>query len=65
MEHLKLIASAGPKFMSLINYCIPEVALQLGVALLREQPGANAYTGLVLILCGIALSQLRSPVKAQ
>jgi drug/metabolite transporter (DMT)-like permease len=63
LVHLKLIASAGPTFMSLINYCIPVVALLLGVALLREEPGANAYTGLVLILCGIALSQLRSSVK--
>jgi drug/metabolite transporter (DMT)-like permease len=57
--HLKLIASAGPTFMSLINYCIPVVALYIGVALLDEEPGANAYTGLALILAGIALSQLR------
>ena len=59
--HLKLIASAGPTFMSLINYCIPVVALLLGVALLGEEPGANAYSGLLLILAGIALSQLRRP----
>jgi len=45
--------------MSLINYCIPVVALLLGVALLGEEPGANAYSGLLLILAGIALSQLR------
>jgi drug/metabolite transporter (DMT)-like permease len=64
LVHLKLIASAGPTFMSLINYCIPVVALLLGVALLREEPGANAYTGLVLILCGIGVSQLRSSVKS-
>jgi drug/metabolite transporter (DMT)-like permease len=59
LVHLKLIASAGPTFMSLINYCIPVVALLIGVALLGEEPGANAYTGLVLILAGIAVSQLR------
>jgi len=57
--HLKLIASAGPTFMSLINYCIPVVALLIGVALLGEEPGASAYWGLLLILAGIALSQLR------
>ena len=57
--YLKLIGSAGPTFMSLTNYCIPVVALLLGVALLGEEPGANAYTGLVLILSGIALGQLR------
>ena len=59
LVHLKLIASAGPTFMSLINYCIPVVALLIGMALLGEEPGANAYWGLVLILAGIALSQLR------
>jgi drug/metabolite transporter (DMT)-like permease len=59
LVHLKLIASAGPTFMSLINYCIPVVALLIGVALLGEEPGANAYSGLLLILVGIALSQLR------
>jgi drug/metabolite transporter (DMT)-like permease len=66
LVHLKLIASAGPTFMSLINYCIPVVALLIGVALLGEEPGANAYSGLLLILAGIALSQLRSsrPVTA-
>ena len=57
--HLKLIASAGPTFMSLINYCIPVVALLIGVSLLGEKPGASAYWGLLLILAGIALSQLR------
>lgn len=59
LVHLKLIASAGPTFMSLINYCIPVVALLIGVALLGEEPGANAYSGLLLILAGIGLSQFR------
>jgi drug/metabolite transporter (DMT)-like permease len=57
--YLKLIGSAGPTFMSLTNYCIPVVALLLGVWLLGEVPGANAYTGLLMILTGIAISQLR------
>lgn len=57
--YLKLIGSAGPTFMSLTNYCIPVVALLLGMALLGEEPGANAYTGLLMILSGIAISQLR------
>jgi drug/metabolite transporter (DMT)-like permease len=57
--YLKLIGSAGPTFMSLTNYCIPIVALFLGMAILGEQPGPNAYAGLALILAGIALSQVR------
>ena len=63
MVHLKLIGSAGPTFMSLVNYCIPVVALLVGVALLGEEPGANAYWGLLLILAGIALSQLRRSIS--
>lgn len=54
-----LVGSAGPTFMSLVNYIAPCVALALGVAVLNEAPGPNAYAGLILILGGIALSQLR------
>jgi len=57
--YYKLIGAAGPTFMSLVNYCIPVVALVLGLLLLGEEPGANAYPGLILILAGIAVSQLR------
>jgi drug/metabolite transporter (DMT)-like permease len=56
---LKLVGSAGPTFMSMVNYCVPVVAVFLGVALLGEAPGANAYAGLVMILSGIAMSRLR------
>ncbi|MDP2238902.1 MAG: DMT family transporter [Burkholderiales bacterium] len=59
LVYLKLIDSAGPTFMSMVNYCVPVVAVFLGVALLGETPGVNAYTGLILILSGIALSRLR------
>jgi drug/metabolite transporter (DMT)-like permease len=45
--------------MSLVNYLSPPVAVFLGVGLLSEEPGANAYGGLALILSGIALSQWR------
>ena len=58
--YFRLISSAGPTFMSLVNYLSPGVAVLLGVALLGEQPGVNAYAGLALILSGIALSQLRT-----
>jgi len=54
-----IVGSAGPTFMSLVNYISPCVALLLGVAILNEEPGPNAYAGLLLILSGIALSQLR------
>ncbi len=57
--YFKLIGSAGPTFMSLVNYLSPPVAVFLGVTLMGEHPGVEAYTGLALILTGIALSQLR------
>ena len=55
--YFTLIASAGPTFMSLVNYLSPMVALLAGVTLLGEQPGASAVAGLALILLGIALSR--------
>ncbi len=55
--YFTLIASAGPTFMSLVNYLSPMVALLAGVALLGEQPGTSAVAGLGLILLGIALSR--------
>ena len=57
--YFKLIGSAGPTFMSLVNYLSPPVAVFLGVTVLGEHPGVEAYTGLALILAGIALSQSR------
>jgi drug/metabolite transporter (DMT)-like permease len=57
--YFRLISSAGPTFMSLVNYLSPAVAVFLGVTLLGEQPGVSAYAGLVLILTGIAVSQWR------
>lgn len=57
--YFALIGSAGPTFMSLVNYISPCVALLLGVAIMNEEPGPNAYAGLALILSGIALSQFR------
>lgn len=57
--YFRLIASAGPTFMSLVNYMSPAVAVFLGVALLGETPGIHAYFALLLILSGIAVSQWR------
>jgi drug/metabolite transporter (DMT)-like permease len=58
--YFALISSAGPSFMSLVNYLSPLVAVLCGVTLMGEHPGSQAYIALVLILSGIALSQLRT-----
>jgi drug/metabolite transporter (DMT)-like permease len=55
--YFRLIAAAGPTFMSLVNYLSPLVALLAGVLLLGEKPGVTAFAGLVLILSGIALTR--------
>jgi drug/metabolite transporter (DMT)-like permease len=57
--YFRLIAAAGPTFMSLVNYLTPVVALLGGVFLLGEQPGPSAFAGLALILAGIAVSRRR------
>jgi drug/metabolite transporter (DMT)-like permease len=55
---LKLVVIAGPSFTSFINYLIPVWAVLMGMLLLGERPGAGAIVALVLILCGIALSEI-------
>lgn len=57
--YFALVGSAGPTFLSLVNYLTPCVAVLLGVLIMNEEPGPNAYVGLALILSGIAVSQLR------
>jgi drug/metabolite transporter (DMT)-like permease len=57
--YYRLISSAGPSFMSLVNYLSPAVAVFAGVWLLGEAPGAAAYTGLAFILTGVAVTQWR------
>ncbi len=53
----RLIARAGPAFMSLVNYITPVIGLAVGTSALGERPNVTAYLGLVLILCGIAVSR--------
>lgn len=57
--YFMLIRSAGPTFMSLVNYLSPGVAVMLGLLVLGEAPRVTAYFGLGLILAGLAISQSR------
>lgn len=61
--YFMLIRSAGPSFMSLVNYLSPGVAVMLGLLVMGETPRATAYLGLALILAGIACSQSRRPAR--
>ena len=57
--YFQLIRSAGPSFMSLVNYLSPSVAVLLGLLIMGEHPSPNAYMGLALILIGIAVANRR------
>ncbi len=57
--YFMLIRSAGPSFMSLVNYLSPGVAVLLGLLVMGETPRMTAYFGLALILFGIAVTQRR------
>jgi len=57
--YFRLIDEAGPTFMSITNYLVPPVALVAGIVLLNESPSLWALAGLVLILAGIAVAELR------
>ena len=62
--YFRLIAAAGPTFMSNVNYLSPIVALAAGMLLMGERPGPTAVSGLLLILCGIALSRRTTTKRA-
>lgn len=57
--YFRLVRSAGPTFLSLVNYPVPIVAVATGALAFGERPGAEAWVALALILSGIALTQLR------
>ena len=57
--YFKLIALAGPSFVSLINYLIPAWAVLIGTLFLGERPEWTALAGLAFILSGIALAETK------
>lgn len=54
--YFRLIARAGPTFLSIVNYLNPLVALAAGVLLLDEPLQPTALAALALILGGIGLA---------
>ncbi|MCC6534964.1 MAG: DMT family transporter [Burkholderiales bacterium] len=56
LVYFRLIARAGPSFMSLVNYLSPTVALGVGALLLDEPLRPAAVVALGSILGGIALA---------
>ncbi len=62
--YFKLVAIAGPSFLSLINYLIPVWAVMIGMVFLGESPEWSSLAALALILSGIALSEAGSRHRA-
>jgi drug/metabolite transporter (DMT)-like permease len=56
--YFRVIQTAGPTFLSLINYLIPTVALTAGAIVLDEELVGGILVGMALILAGLAISQL-------
>lgn len=54
----RLIATAGPSFLSLTNYLMPVYTLLLGAAAFGEVVEHRTLAGLVLILAGIAVVEI-------
>lgn len=57
--YFRLLRRAGATFLSQINYLIPLWALGMGAVFLNEHIAWNSVLALVMILSGIALSQVR------
>ena len=56
--YFRLIKSAGPAFVSQLNYLIPLWAVLVGMAFLDERLQANQLYALALILGGILVIQM-------
>ncbi|EGV17367.1 DMT family transporter [Thiocapsa marina] len=56
--YFTLVKSAGPSFVSQLNYLIPLWAVGVGMLFLGEEPEPNHLYALGLILCGILITQL-------
>ena len=52
--------TAGPTFLSLVNYQVPLWSVIFGVLLLSEPLESSLFIAMVLILVGVALSQWRA-----
>jgi len=57
---VKVINSAGPTFMSLVNYQVPLWAVLFGIVFLGETLPPTFATALLLILAGLAIAQAKA-----
>ena len=58
-----MINSAGPAFMSMVNYQVPLWAIAFGVIFLKEEVSTSFIAAFVLIMLGLAISQSKARQK--
>jgi drug/metabolite transporter (DMT)-like permease len=58
-----LIRSAGPTFLSLVNYIVPVISVALGALVLSEALPPTMLVALIAILGGMAISQWEALVR--
>ncbi len=56
--YFRLVQGPGPAFLSLVNYLVPAWAVIVGAVFLDETLTMSVYLGLIMILTGIAVSEL-------
>lgn len=61
--YFRIIQGPGPTFLSLINYLVPAWAVVIGVLFLGEELAVSGYLGMLLILSGIAFSELGPRIR--
>lgn len=61
---LQLVAAAGTSFLVFNNYLVPAVGVLISFIVLDEVPQPSAILAMVIILAGIAASQLRFKRKS-
>jgi drug/metabolite transporter (DMT)-like permease len=59
----RLITTAGPSNTSLVTFLIPFTALGFGILVLGEKPTLGSVLGLVIILAGLTVTQLKSSLS--
>ncbi len=57
--YFRVIQGPGPTFLSIVNYLVPAWAVAIGVIFLDESLTVAIGAGLVLILAGIAIGEVR------
>jgi len=57
---VSIVRSAGPSFMSLVNYQVPIWSVLMGVIFLGERLPSTLFIALILILLGLAISHWKA-----